>query len=390
MFKTVAAALQRRWVALARNSGVSPALFVKGRPEARRILMIPNWAWPNPYQSRLAAGLSRLGYDVRLGPNTTLLLLATAALFRPEIIHLHWPDSFWISKSKALSAVRRVTFCLVLQALTRLGAKLVWTIHELINHDQIHRDQNERLNRCIAALASRIIVHSRILQEEIAAAVPAATGKMETISHPSYLDCYDNSASELVSRVRLSLPREGFIFVCLGMLRPYKGILELIAAFQQLEGAEVHLLLAGMYRPESFLTEMQNAIGQDRRIILRPGFVPEDEVQYVLNAANAVVLPYRAIHASGSLMLAMSFAKPAIVPRLGVIPETVGAAEAIIYEPDRKDGLKNALRWALDHPDALKTMGQAALARAGSLTWEKCADETSRCYLNAASGATAG
>ncbi len=68
-----------------------------------------------------------------------------------------------------------------------------------------------------------------------------------------------------------------------------------------------------------------------------------------MNAADAVVLPYRQITTSGAAMLAWSFGKPVIAPALPAFTEPMAAAPflGLLYDPARPDGLAEALRQAI-------------------------------------------
>ena len=134
-------------------------------------------------------------------------------------------------------------------------------------------------------------------------------------------------------RERLGLPLGGFVFVCLGLLRPYKGLEELIPAFRGCR-PRLRLLVAGR-PPTTQPTSTGSAYlaGGDPRIILEPRFIPAEEVQVYLNAADAAVLPYRQITTSGAALLAFSFGLPVVAPAIGAFPNLVTAANGLLYAP---------------------------------------------------------
>ena len=121
----------------------------------------------------------------------------------------------------------------------------------------------------------------------------------------------------------VSLPADAFVFACLGLLRPYKGLEELLPAFQSLPERDLFLLLAGKPGSKSYLSALQALAAGDDRIRLEPRFLQPEEVQLYLNAADACVLPYRQITTSGAAVLAFSFGLPVIAPALGVFPNLV-------------------------------------------------------------------
>src|SRR5439155_1625926 len=85
-----------------------------------------------------------------------------------------------------------------------------------------------------------------------------------------------------------------------GIVRPYKGLDVLLRA---LAGAPAHVTLtvAGEFWGDS--TEMDNLIaelGLADRVILRPGYVPADQIPALFCAADAQVMPYREATATTS------------------------------------------------------------------------------------------
>jgi len=120
------------------------------------------------------------------------------------------------------------------------------------------------------------------------------------------------------------------------------------------------------------------AISGDARIHAVARFVEPSEVQIFFRAADYVVFPYKEVLTSGSVLLAMSFAKAVIVPMLGCIPETVDDQFAILYEPTGLENLLQALVAAVGCDAA--TMGAASRRRAEQLTWEEAARMSALAY----------
>ena len=149
-------------------------------------------------------------------------------------------------------------------------------------------------------------------------------------------------------------------------MRPYKGVDALVGAFARLcpTRPEARLILAG--RQAASLEARY--IVPSPQLLLVPRHVEDATVQYVLRAADFVVLPYRRILTSGAAALALGFGRPLIVPDLPPLLEVVRPGqEAIVYRADATDGLRDALDQACAMPpsDRLAMRG-AALARGPS------------------------
>jgi beta-1,4-mannosyltransferase len=121
----------------------------------------------------------------------------------------------------------------------------------------------------------------------------------------------------------------------LGLLRPYKGLEELLPAFRSLPDPDATLLIAGRPRPSDYAARLASQVASDPRVRWHPYFVPDAEVQLWMNAADAVVLPYRQITTSGAAMLAWSFGKPVIAPALPAFIEPMATAPflGLLYDP---------------------------------------------------------
>ena len=91
-----------------------------------------------------------------------------------------------------------------------------------------------------------------------------------------------------------------------------------------------------------------------------------------------MVLPFRDILTSGSMILAMSFAKAVVAPALGCLPDTLAAGGGILVRPRRPwragDGAQGRAR--LD----LEAMGARNLERARELDWGPIAAATEALY----------
>jgi glycosyltransferase involved in cell wall biosynthesis len=123
---------------------------------------------------------------------------------------------------------------------------------------------------------------------------------------------YPNNVSRAESRQHLNIPQDAFVYVFLGMVKPYKGIEDLIAAFRKIASADDILMLIGASDRPSYAESIKSLIADDSRIIFQNEFVAVAQVQYYFNAADVVVLPFKNIEHSSSVDLAMSFAKPII------------------------------------------------------------------------------
>ena len=96
----------------------------------------------------------------------------------------------------------------------------------------------------------------------------------------------------------------------------------------------------------------------DPRVLAHPRHVPDDQLQVVLRGVDAVVLPYRRVLNSATLMLALEFDRPLVFPRDPALLEFADPAVAVTYDRGSPEALAGAIDQALDLPT--DAVGEAA------------------------------
>jgi beta-1,4-mannosyltransferase len=357
----------------------------RGGPEPAgdlRAVFLPRWP-DNPYQDLLAAGLAPLGVRVEPLRRATVFLPGVVRHGIPDLVHLHAPDQFVVySGTVAVALARLAAFAAQLRGLRALGARLVWTAHDLINHEGRYPRLDQACRRLTGALADAIVVHCAEARRQVISRFRIrAEHKVFVIPHGHYLEAYaGTSLDRPAARDALGLPREVTVLLFLGNLRRHKGLVPLIHAFGALGRNDVRLLIAGQPFTPDVANELVARIGGARGVDFRPGFVPAEEVSVYMRAADAVVCPFTSSLTSGSVALAMSFARACIAPRLGCIPEMLPPDGGILYEPGRPGALVEALRAAVDGKDLLDAMGRRSFETMARRTWPEIARETLDVY----------
>ena len=149
-----------------------------------------------------------------------------------------------------------------------------------------------------------------------------------------------------------------------GWVRAYKGVTELIEAFARVDEPSARLVVAGHAVDDAYAARLVSLAAADPRVHLTLGFVPDEELQVYLRAADVVATPFLEIFTSGSVLLAMSFERAVIAPRRGCVAETLDDAGGILYDADDPNGLEGALRAAMTADlDAMGRRNHASLER---------------------------
>ncbi|MEW6268545.1 MAG: glycosyltransferase, partial [Thermodesulfobacteriota bacterium] len=319
----------------------------------------------NPYCELLYGHLARIGVPVVSEPE-----LSPGWLWRHRdevgVVHLHWPEFYYREPGGGVSPRSLAAFALGVTTAAALGYRLVWTVHNAQPHEA------SRADRLVRALLLRIatpIVHSQAALDELG---PAAS-EAAVIPHGSYVGWYPDVVSRAEARERLGIERQARVLLWFGQVRPYKALAPLLYAVHDLPHPDVRLVVAG--RPvtpgaASEVGDLARFLG-DTRLHLHLRHVPDDEVQLFFRACDLVVLPYRQVLTSGAAILAASFGRGLVVPRLGALRDFEEAGCAIGYDADVPGALNRALEHALDAD--VEHLGRRARALADGLGWDRIA-----------------
>jgi glycosyltransferase involved in cell wall biosynthesis len=130
---------------------------------------------------------------------------------------------------------------------------------------------------------------------------------------------------------------DAFVFLYFGVIRPYKGVEDLVAAFERLPDAvreSSRLVIVGeTWEGWSAPLDAVAASPAKDRITVVNRYVDDDEVGRHFAAADAVVLPYRRSSSSGPLHIAMSAGLPVVVASVGGLVEAAGDYAGATFVP---------------------------------------------------------
>jgi glycosyltransferase involved in cell wall biosynthesis len=244
------------------------------------------------------------------------------------------------------------------------------------------------LTRKVADAADMIVCHSRAARDELVSELQITNvEKVRVIPHGHYIDAYPSGLTTEECRQRLGLDRDAVVLLSIGLIRRYKGTTELAEAFRRVSRQDARLLIVGKPIDHAVDSLLKGLASRDSRIRYFSGYVPDGDLQLYLSAADAVVFPYRKSLTSGALILAMSFGRACISPRLAGMVDCLGERGGILYDAGRKDGLTEALSAAMARPQELREMGAANLKRARAWDWKTIAAATAECYDRAVDAA---
>jgi beta-1,4-mannosyltransferase len=225
-----------------------------------------------------------------------------------------------------------------------------------------------------------IIVHCSAAEESVVQryALPSKE-KTHVVPHGHYDDSYEDTLSQRQARDRLDIDHDVTTFLYLGRIRPYKQVPRLVEEFAGMPETDIRLVVAGNPTDMAEVREMESICRTDDRITTTFEFIPDEDMQMYLNAADAIVLPYRDVLTSGSAILGMTFRKPIIGPMVGCLPELLNEQPDLLYDPD-EDSLADAMRRAKTAD--LDAIGNQNRRRILEFDWADIASTTENVYSN--------
>ncbi len=339
-----------------------------------KILLAP-FAANNPYQRRLASGLTAHGASVDTRAVDRMLPMLLSSY---DVLHLHWLHPFYRGGYAITRIFRFLSFFLSLSAARSLGCTIVWTVHNIRAHDVRYPKLDALVNRMVVRLADGFIVHCGWAKEELLNTYPGIDpSAVEVVPHGNYVDCYDPPPNRQFARQALSIPVDHTVFLFLGFIRPYKGLSELITGFKKIAANhKATLIIAGEPETSELRNDFMAQVRGEKDIRSHFGYIDEKDLPKYFAAADYYVLPYRHIVTSGAAILGMSFAKALIAPRLGCMAETLDEKGAILFEPTADAALEDSLGTAATNSVDFRAMGDHNRTKVEQWNWYAIAEQT--------------
>ena len=268
---------------------------------------------------------------------------------RPEVLVLEW----W-------TATVLHTYLVLALTCRLFGARIVVELHEL-------QDSGEQTFApvrwygqwglgVLLRLAHGCVVHSTVDRETLKGGYRLEDMSVTVALHgpfDQYLSTGEPSeSSEPAITAVKQAPGAGVInLLFFGTIRPYKGLEDLIMAFNEIDAEEVSgLWLTVVGETWEGCTEPTRLIAESphrERITFVNDYVSDDVVSAAFSHADVVVLPYRRSSSSGPLHVAMSWGLPVVVSRVGGLPEAAADYDgAIFVPPNDRQALKVAIQQA--------------------------------------------
>ncbi len=347
----------------------------------------------NPYQTLLYSSMvvgNQLEYlNPRVSNKLEAVFYAPRLSYRLAVsrikgfrmLHIHWLYTFSLPAkipfSKQIAYVNTITF---LYFARLMGYRIVWTVHNVLPNEEVTSD-DLKVRKKLSKMSSAKIVHSVGTIDRMST-LGIDTSNYTVIPHGNYTKSYENVTKKPEARKELNIPQGAKVILFFGLIKSYKNIPALLKAFDNItkKNSGLKLIIAG----KSSDTNLNNLLDEARTkygnsIHIYNQYIESNQVQRFFNAADAVVFPFRDITTSGSVLLALTFGKPIIAPRVGALndlPKNVG----YFYEPTETGDLEKKMQLAIDDNVQLEEKAESAKAYATSLAWDLIAEKTQLVY----------
>jgi glycosyltransferase involved in cell wall biosynthesis len=349
-----------------------------------KVLFLPDWRESNPYLDLLAEALSRKSIDVVFAqfPKGYFKFSKLSRQYpRVRIFHVHWTiglfsEILW-SKSPVKRAFKYFLFFVDCLFFRIKGVRIVWTVHNLYEHESEDTRMERQCRKLLFFFSHRVIVHSNGAGKAVCEAYTLRRSeKLVVIPHGNYLSSSVCLTPPRFGREAFGLSSSTTVLLFFGMIRRYKGLEDLLSAFVAVERSDMALIVAGKSLDKELSDRLHVDAGRDPRIIVQEQYIPDEHVSSFFALADAVILPFKKTLTSGSVVLAMGFGKPLILPSTARLLDIPGEQGGWYY--DDEEDLKSLLS-GISKEDA-QTKGQININTAKSLNWDRIASETVEAY----------
>ena len=296
--------------------------------------------------------LRRAGKMIGYGLNW-LFLLRRFRERPPDVVHIEW-----------LPLLSRVRWELhAIGRLQRLGIPIVYTVHDYLPRDTLSCLHD--VYRQVYAAMNHLIVHTQMDRRRLVEHFGISEEKITVIPQGPVFFEQDNFNHEQ-ARADLGFAREDFIFLMLGVIRPYKGIEEAIQALAQVvrEGAKCTLTVAGNVLNKQYLQRLKNLadeLAMQSHIQWHTEYIPSAQIGLFHTAADVVLFPYRDISQSGAFLTAAGLGKCTLTTAVGGLAEIVmdGETGVQIASADPDDIAAGLWRCLKLSPKEREAMGKS-------------------------------
>lgn len=283
-----------------------------------------------------------------------------------DVFHAHWPEAL-IERRGFLSTIgRQALYTTFLLRLWLQRVPIVSTVHNIDPPRDIGWVERLLLAWTQHLTRVRIVLN---------AFTPVPTGsKTVLIEHGHYCDWFSGMPHAA---------RDDRRMLFFGNVRRYKNVSGLLRAFSEvpLDATPRELRIVGRPSSDRLGSSLRKQAQRDSRVSIAFEYVDDSRLVEEVTSAALIVLPYPEMHNSGSVLAALSLARPVLVPDNQFnrsLADEVGGEWVIRYEGELN---AEALETAMGQASTLSGGQQPDLSRRD---WARTGKSHLEAYLLAA------
>ncbi len=264
----------------------------------------------------------------------------------------------------------------------------VVTVHDatFFSDPDLHQPLKARFFRAATRRAVRharqLIVPSAATCDELARFTAVDRGRVTVAPHGVDFSLFGPPAAAAVAALRAELGVDRYV-AFLGTIEPRKNVGNLIRGWvEAMRGRSEPpaLVLAGGRGWDDSVDAAMAAVPAELTVV-RPGYVPLDQLSALLGGAELVVYPSLGEGFGLPVLEAMACGVAVLTTRRLSLPEVGGTAVA--YAGTSADEIATAIAALLSDDARRAELGRAARERAAQFTWAHCADLHVQAYRRA-------
>lgn len=283
-------------------------------------------------------------------PWTWLRSAERITLFNPRAVVIPWWTTFWAPAYWCLGLILR-----------NREIPIIFLVHNVIPHEA--RWWDAWVTRQVFRFGKAFLVQNNRERERLLGLIPEAL--IGVSPHPIYPAFNQAHLTKQEARSKLGLPPDNPLLLFFGIVRPYKGLDQLIEAAALLiqRKININLLVAGEFweKKSAYLDQIQR-LSLSSRVSIHDKYIPNEEVGIYFSAADLFIAPYIGGTQSGAVKLALGFGLPAIISDRVTDEILINDSRVRIVptgDPQKlADAIEDSLNNKLSQPDKPSTKPQ--------------------------------
>ncbi|MEM4655091.1 MAG: glycosyltransferase [Thermosphaera sp.] len=263
----------------------------------------PRWLYPGKSDkdpSKVYQQVEALYTIDTLNPISWIRTARLISQYRPDLVIFQWWTTFMAP-----------AFWIMAKTLRAKDFSLTFLIHNLLPHEK--KIYDPYITKFTLQTSDAILVQSQREMDKVYRLLP----KKKVYLHDMPILQLENTRIEKnEARLYLGIPISIPTILFFGIVRPYKGLRDLLISLAKLreEGFRFHLLIIGEFWESSLeYTELIKALEMEKYVHIEDRYVPNEDLIYYFSASDFLVAPYREGTQSAAVKLAIGFGLPVII-----------------------------------------------------------------------------